>query len=265
MASLSAARRRSASGRCRTGRPYPSCRRRRPEHAAACRRRWPARTGNSRARCRRGSSSRSRRPHRSSAGRRPSAARSGSCGSRPSALSTNGQVPGTASRPALIAGTVTPRYGIVSTGKVDDPVPSCWAASVEVEEVVEQLVVAEHAADRHRRVVGVRVLLDRHRRDVTAHRRAGHIDLVGLADEPVEALDQRVGVLHAGRDVVVVAAVARRRPGIAAGRSAARAADGCRRSARGRSPGSHGPTRPGLRSSCPAPRSGSRLRCARPR
>src|SRR5690606_30534980 len=88
---------------------------------------------------------------------------------------------------------------------------------VVVEEEVEQLVVAEHAADRQRAVVGVRVLFYRDRGDVATHRRTGEVDPVGGADDPVEQLGQLVGVLDADRDVVVVLGVAGGRPRVPVG------------------------------------------------
>ena len=86
---------------------------------------------------------------------------------------------------------------------------------VEVEEEVEQLVVGDCATGRQRGIVGVRVLPDRDRRDITAHRGTGQVHALGMPDEPVETAHESVSVMHAVPDVVVVAAVAGRSPRIA--------------------------------------------------
>ena len=82
-----------------------------------------------------------------------------------------------------------------------------------LDEIVEQLVVAHHAAHRHRAVVSVGILLDGHAGDVAAHRRAGEVDAARVADEPVEPGAQVMRVLDSLRHVVAVGGVARRGPG----------------------------------------------------
>ena len=87
---------------------------------------------------------------------------------------------------------------------------------VGVQEVVEQLLVAEHPAVRHRADEVAPVALDGDGGDVPAHRLAGQVDRPGLADRAAEETDQRLRVAYALADVVAVRRVAGRRPGEAA-------------------------------------------------
>ena len=88
---------------------------------------------------------------------------------------------------------------------------------VEVEEEVEQLVVAQHAADRHRAVVRGRPLLGDDTRHVAAHRRARDVRFHWLAEAAAEEGRQRMRVLCALARVVGVLAVAGGGPGVALG------------------------------------------------